>query len=180
MRIRVSHAKCKSNRKQEQIQSTMIQHMHSTLAAGWAIPCLIQMGTLLEAEPTCRLITSHLQYVTVAWIQHTCNTLQLQLAALHFHMCLPTVRSSLPVFDRGGVLDVTCDCESLSCLSRHPGSPPSGRPRTRDPLACAGDSVTESVRVMVDLRAETSSLSDKTEITETQGPSAPHHCGRYC
>ena len=36
-------------------------------------------------------------------------------------------------------------------------------------------SVTESVRVMVDLRAETSSLSDKTEITETQGQSAPHY-----
>ena len=31
-----------------------------------------------------------------------------------------------------GLLDVTC--ESLSCLSRRPGSPPSGRPRTRDPL----------------------------------------------
>ena len=28
---------------------------------------------------------------------------------------------------------------------------------------------------MVDLRAETSSLSDKTEFTETQGQSAPHH-----
>ena len=35
--------------------------------------------------------------------------------------------------------------------------------------------MTESVRVMDDLRAETSSLSDKTEITETQGQSAPHH-----
>ena len=68
---------------------------------------------------------AHLQY----------STLQLQACNLQFHMCLPTIRSSLPVFDRGGVLDVTC--ESLSCLSRHPGSPPSGRPRTRDPLACA-------------------------------------------
>ena len=35
--------------------------------------------------------------------------------------------------------------------------------------------MTESVRVMDDLRAETSSLSDKTEFTETQGQSAPHH-----
>lgn len=33
------------------------------------------------------------------------------------------------------VLDVTC--ESLSCLTRRPGSPPSGQPRTRDPVACA-------------------------------------------
>jgi hypothetical protein len=33
----------------------------------------------------------------------------------------------------------------------------------------------ESVSDMVDLRAETSSLSDKTEFTETQGQSAPHH-----
>ena len=36
-------------------------------------------------------------------------------------MCLPRVRSSLPVFDRGGVLDVTR--ESWSCLSRRPSSP---------------------------------------------------------
>ena len=33
----------------------------------------------------------------------------------------------------------------------------------------------KSVRVMVDLRAETSSLSNKTEFTETQGQSAPHY-----
>ena len=67
---------------------------------------------------------------------HTCNTLQLQLAISHVSSDSPIV--TLPVFDRGGVLDVTC--ESLSCLSRRPGTPPSGRPRTRDPLACAGDS----------------------------------------
>ena len=30
-----------------------IQHMHSTRAAGWALPCLIQMGMLLKAEPSC-------------------------------------------------------------------------------------------------------------------------------
>ena len=35
----------------------------------------------------------------------------------------------------------------------------------------------ESVRDMVDLRAETSSLSDKIEFTETQGQSALHHLG---
>ena len=61
-----------------------------------------------------------------------------------------------------------------------PSSPPSpvwATPRTRDPLACAGRGRErdESVRDMIDLRAETSSLSDKTESTETQGQSAPHH-----
>ena len=43
----------------------------STLAARWALPCLIQMGMLLEAEPTCILIQHRLQYVTVALIYST-------------------------------------------------------------------------------------------------------------
>ena len=88
---------------------------HTCSRVGPTYLCLIQMGMLLEAEPTCRLNT----------IQHTCNTLQLHgcstlairySCSLHFYMCLPTVRSSLPVFDRGGVLDVTC-LSALSCLS---------------------------------------------------------------
>ena len=41
----------------------MIQHMYSTLAARRALPCLVQIGMLLDAEPTCRLT------------QHTCNTI---------------------------------------------------------------------------------------------------------
>jgi hypothetical protein len=89
-------------------------------------------------------------------------------------MCRVTLSLTVSCVDC--VLDVTC--ESLSCLSRRPGSPPSGRPRTRDPLACAGGSVIESVRVMVDLRAETSSLSEKTEITETQGAGAERRASR--
>ena len=53
---------------------------------------------------------------------------------------------------------------------------PSGQLRTRDPLACAGETKRdESVSGMVDLRAETPSLSDKTEFTETKDQSATHH-----
>ena len=50
------------------------------------------------------------------------------------------------------------------------------RPRPRDPLACAGEE-TERDRErsgMVDLRAEISSLSDKTEFTETKDQSRTH------
>ena len=43
------------------------------------------------------------------------------------------VRLGLPY--HGSLLDVTC--EFLSCRSRRPGLPLSGKARTRDPLACA-------------------------------------------
>ena len=78
--------------------------------------------------------TAHLQYVTVALIYST-------LAIRYNTDCMITCAfrvfdlHGVPVFDRGGVLDVTC--EFLSCRSRRPGLPLSGKPRTRDPLACA-------------------------------------------
>jgi hypothetical protein len=59
---------------------------------------------------------AHLQYVTVALIQHTCNTLQLQLARSHVPSACPIITvSSLLVFDRGGVLDVTCESWAHAC-----------------------------------------------------------------
>ena len=60
------------------------------------------------------------------------NTIQLQLARSRSHMLSACpVTHTLPVFDRGGVLDVTC--ESWSCLSRRPGSPHPQSGGTRGP-----------------------------------------------
>ena len=69
-------------------------------------------------------------------------------------------------------MDVTC--ESLPYRSRRPGLPLSGKPRTRDPLACAGAKRERERSGMVDLRAETASLGDKTEFTETKDQSRTH------
>ena len=81
VQIQVSHAKCKSESKQESYVA-IVAHLYSTIleggaqctveknvessctnehdirtctasAAGWALPCLIQMGMLLNAEPFC-------------------------------------------------------------------------------------------------------------------------------
>ena len=79
------------------------------------------------------------------------------------------------MFDRGGVLDVTC--ESLSFRSRRPGLPLSGKPRTRGSgihLHARERRDRERSR-MVESRAETASLSDKTEFTETEDQSRTHH-----
>ena len=72
------------------------------------------------------------------------------------------------------LLDVTC--ESLSFRSRRPGLPLSGKPRTRGSgihLHARERRDREQSR-MVESRAETAILSDKTEFTETQDQSRTH------
>ena len=75
------------------------------------------------------------------------------------------------------LLDVTC--EFLSCRSRRPGLPLSGKPRTRDPLACAASGKAERERTRLSEESVmSSSVRDITESTEAEGRDDTHH-GRH-
>ena len=165
--------------------------MHSTRAAGWALPCLIQMGMLLKAEPSCWYVidAAWLQYVTVALIQHTCNTLQLHWYTAHLqYVTNNTMRiawSHVP-----SVCSIFTDyrCSIVgACWMSHVSSCHVGPVVPVCP--CLGNRGlgihlhARQSRAWADTMSEesvmSSSVRDITESTEAEGRDDTHHISRH-